>query len=259
MISLIHPILAFEDNYIWVFTDQSGKFACVVDPGDAAPVEDYLEIHGLILKEIIITHHHQDHVGGLPKLIAHYSPRVSGPSGSKTIGINNPVSEGESITVFETDFSVIEVPGHTLDHIAYFSSNSSSPILFCGDTLFAAGCGRLFEGSPAMMVNSLAKLAALPPETAVYCTHEYTLANLRFALAAEPQNIQIKDRVDDEQSKRDKNLPTLPSTIDIELSTNPFLRCDRPELQNNIAKQMNVSVGNTLDTFANLRRWKDNF
>lgn len=259
MISNIHPIPAFDDNYLWLFINPTENSACVVDPGDAAPVEEYLTRLGLHLTEILVTHHHADHVGGLASLIDRYRPRVTGPKSSGIKGIDNHVSENDTITVLGTVFSVIEVPGHTLDHIAYFSNNDGHPILFCGDTLFAAGCGRLFEGTPQMMQESLAKLTALDPNTAVYCTHEYTLANLKFAVAAEPTNTKLLERVEAEQKKRHSDQPTLPSSIKLELATNPFLRCSELGMQQHIAQKMNADLGDELETFTRLRRWKDSF
>jgi len=259
MISHIHPIPAFDDNYIWIFANEADKTACVVDPGDAGPVLTYLTGHGLTLTEILITHHHADHVGGLGALIERYAPRVSGPKSSGIKGITNHVFENDTVTVFDTEFLVIEVPGHTLDHIAYFSENQQRPILFCGDTLFAAGCGRLFEGTPQMMQKSLAKLSALDETTAVYCTHEYTLANLKFAVAAEPDNSALATRVDEEKTKRQQDNPTLPSSIGLELATNPFLRCDQQSLQRHMAQRASAMHSDELDTFTQLRQWKDNF
>ncbi|MFT4861335.1 MAG: hydroxyacylglutathione hydrolase [Pseudohongiellaceae bacterium] len=259
MISHIHPIPAFDDNYIWLFANPAEKSACVVDPGEAAPVEEYLSRHGLQLTEILVTHHHADHVGGLARLIERYSPRVTGPESSGIKGISNYVLEGDSISVFDTAFSVIEVPGHTLDHIAYYSSNNGHPIVFCGDTLFAAGCGRLFEGTPQMMQQSLAKLTQLDQETALYCAHEYTLANLKFAVAADPNNAQLNARVTAEQAKRQADQPTLPSSIGLELATNPFLRCNLQSVQQNVALKTNTTQAGELETFTQLRRWKDNF
>jgi hydroxyacylglutathione hydrolase len=259
MISHIYPIPAFDDNYIWLFVNAADKSACVVDPGDAAPVEAYLISHDLQLTEVLITHHHKDHVGGLSALIEHYSPRVSGPKSSGIKGISNYLFEGDSITVFDTEFSVIEVPGHTLDHIAYYSDNHNQPILFCGDTLFAAGCGRLFEGTAKMMQESLAKLTSLNQDTAVYCAHEYTLANLKFAIAADPENPELLARIVTEQEKRQSNKPTVPSSIALELATNPFLRCKQPEVQQLVAQRLGSPEADTLETFAELRRWKDTF
>jgi hydroxyacylglutathione hydrolase len=261
MISSIHPIPAFSDNYIWIATEEGSNKACVVDPGDAAPVLQYLEANNLSLSDIFITHHHPDHTGGIRELSAKYSPRVVGPQASNIHGITQPVREGDQIQLFEQNFSVIEVPGHTLDHIAFFCHDCSndSPILFCGDTLFAAGCGRLFEGTAAMMFESLAKLTVLEPDTRVYCTHEYTMANLRFALQADPENQVLRDRILREQQKRDAGIPTLPSNVELELATNPFLRCVSPALIKSAEHQLGHNPDNEVEVFAALRSWKDNF
>lgn len=261
MINSIHPIPAFSDNYIWIATESSGNRACVVDPGDAAPVIDYLEANNLTLTDIFITHHHPDHTGGIEQLSAKYSPRIVGPQASNIQGLTDTVAEGDQIALFDHAFSVIEVPGHTLDHIAFFCNNDSnnSPILFCGDTLFAAGCGRLFEGTPLMMFESLAKLTALSANTKVYCTHEYTMANLQFALAADPENELLKNRIVAEQEKRDAGTPTLPSSVELELATNPFLRCLNPALVKSAENQLGRNPDNEVEVFAALRSWKDNF
>ena len=238
----------------------------MVDPGDAGPVFEYLDGERRRLSHILITHHHADHTGGLARLKQEYEPMVYGPAG--IAGVERVLTEGDELGVFDTHFRVLEVPGHTLDHIAYFSEEGSKeasaleeariededdtrrPLLFCGDTLFAAGCGRLFEGTPAMMFDSLAKLAALPAATAVYCTHEYTLANLKFAAAAAAkaagagsadENDDLQQRIIRDKGSRAAGRPTLPSTIGLERATNPFLRCD------------------TVEDFAALRKWKDEF
>lgn len=259
MISKIHPIPAFQDNYIWIFTNADETSACVVDPGDPAPVQEYLETRNLKLTDILVTHHHPDHVGGLAKLIETYSPRVIGPALSQIPGISEFVKEDDTVSVFDELFTVLEVPGHTLDHLAYFSGNSNTPFLFCGDTLFAAGCGRLFEGTPQMMQKSLAKFTNLPSQTKVYCTHEYTMANLRFAFEANPNNQDLISRMAVEQEKRNNDTPTLPSTIELELLTNPFLRCHDPDLQESVARNQEISLSSEQETFVALRRWKDNF
>jgi hydroxyacylglutathione hydrolase len=261
MIKAIHPIPAFTDNYIWALLHADGKRVCVVDPGDANPVIDYLERHNLSLTEILVTHHHPDHVGGLSRLVENYAPQVMGPKGSHIKGINRFVTEGDRVSVSDTPFTVLEVPGHTLDHIAYYCDGTETelPKLFCGDTLFAAGCGRLFEGTAAVMHASLAKFTSLPPNTAVYCTHEYTLANLRFAIAADPDNAALQARLQREQEKRDQSLPTLPSSIALELQTNPFLRCQDAALQRSAELQLHHKPENEVEVFAALRRWKDNF
>lgn len=253
----IRPIPAFTDNYIWCLDD--GALACVVDPGDAAPVLAFLERHALSLAGLLITHHHADHTGGIAALLERYpGAAVYGPPNPAIAGINQPQREGDAIELLGQRFEVIAVPGHTLDHIAYFSAEHQPPLLFCGDTLFAAGCGRLFEGSPEQMFSSLQKLAGLPATTEVYCTHEYTLSNLRFARAAEPGNRALERRFEAVQRKRDRAEITLPSTIALELETNPFLRADQPELIA-AARRQDPAARSPEQVFATLRRWKDHF
>lgn len=259
MPDFIHPIPAFKDNYIWTLVDDSSRSACVVDPGDADPVQDWLEAEGLSLASILITHHHPDHTGGLLRLKDRFGPVVYGPHSGKIDGIDERLGEGDEVEILGQRYQVIEVPGHTLDHIAFYCAAAEPPLLFCGDTLFAAGCGRLFEGTPAMMHASLGKLRSLPAETRVYCTHEYTLANLRFAHAADPGNGAVESRLESESRKRERNEPTLPSSIDRELSTNPFLRCDDRDLQASVEAHAGQSLENEVAVFAALRRWKDNF
>lgn len=261
MINSIHPIPAFTDNYIWAVSTTTDNSVCVVDPGDAAPVIDYLRANALVLTDVFITHHHPDHTGGLATLTDKFAPRVIGPKHSNIEGITQFVSEGDQVELFGCTFEIMEVPGHTLDHIAYFypGGASRSPVLFCGDTLFAAGCGRLFEGTPEQMHRSLAKLKQLPAITEVYCTHEYTLANLRFALAADPNNQELVRRIQTEKTKREDSLPTLPSSIELELKTNPFLRCSDPFLAQNVRAQLSKQPANEIEVFAALRSWKDRF
>ena len=259
MISRIHPLPAFRDNYIWTVIDGGGGAACVVDPGDPAPVIDFLGANNLRLSDILITHHHMDHTGGLRELIGEYRPRVFGPPG--IAGIDKPLAEGDQLEVFDVDFRVYEVPGHTLDHIAYFHDGGrhDTPILFCGDTLFAGGCGRLFEGTPKQMLASLRKFMVLPPATAVHCTHEYTLANLDFAAAADPANPELRSRIASERGKRDIGRPTLPSTIGLELATNPFLRCGQPDLADSAGRRLGRPATDETEVFATIREWKDQF
>jgi len=261
MISTIHPIPAFTDNYIWAASEADSRQVCVVDPGAAQPVIDYLQSNELQLSDILITHHHPDHTGGIQELAGKYSCRVFGPGSSGIKGITEFVSEGDNITLFGQSLSIIEVPGHTLDHIAYYCNdeNQADPILFCGDTLFAAGCGRLFEGTPEMMHESLGKLSALPTGTRVYCTHEYTMANLQFAIAADSDNTALIERIELEKAKRAVKQPTLPSSIGLELATNPFLRCNEPKLQASTQAQSGRTSRNETEVFAALRAWKDSF
>ncbi|MBL4821667.1 MAG: hydroxyacylglutathione hydrolase [Gammaproteobacteria bacterium] len=262
MIEKIHPIPAFTDNYIWLFKDSASNNACVVDPGDAEPVLAYLEENGLNLSHILITHHHPDHTAGVAKLLSRYKATVYGPSDSPFKNTSERLQEGDEIEVYGLKFKIMNIPGHTLDHIAYFcdaSSGSPVPTLFCGDTLFAAGCGRIFEGNPAMMYESLQKLAELDPQSRVYCTHEYTLANLAFATAADPENTALQERVIAAKNKRENDIPTLPSSIALELATNPFLRCSEQGLIKSAESRNESTQANAVDVFTTLRQWKDNF
>ena len=258
------PISAFKDNYLWLLC-RSGD-AVIVDPGDAAPVERALAERGLTLGAILLTHHHADHTGGVTALAAtRPGLPVYGPATEAIDGVTVRLREGDRVVLgtLGLTLDVIDVPGHTRGHIAYFadgtSANHGTPLLFCGDTLFAAGCGRLFEGTAAQMQASLAKLAALPSETRVYCAHEYTLSNLRFAQAVEPANVALADRVDDATATRERGQPTLPSSIALERATNPFLRAEQTAVRA-AAERHTVGAGaSPLATFAALRRWKDSF
>jgi hydroxyacylglutathione hydrolase len=254
-------IPAFNDNYLWLLHD--GVSAVVVDPGDAAPVLAALDTHGLTLAAILLTHHHADHVGGVPALLQHEQVPVYGPAGEDIASITHPLWEDDLIHLpaLSLDLRVIDVPGHTRGHIAYFAARPGW--LFCGDTLFAGGCGRLFEGTPEQMVASLAKLASLPDTTQVYCAHEYTLANLRFALAVEPDNPALIARIDNEQAKRAYNEPTVPSTIALELQTNPFLRYRETAIVTRLQAAGRLPAAPSqitpTQTFAALREWKNNY
>lgn len=254
----ISPISAFNDNYIWCVACDGE--AIVVDPGDATPVIKHLEKMALTLSGILITHHHYDHVNGIDRLLELYPDiPVYGPE-NQCERINQRVRHKDSVTVLGLNFDVIAVPGHTLDHIAYYLENSpSGPALFCGDTLFAGGCGRLFEGTPEQMLNSLGLIQALPANTAVYCAHEYTLSNLKFALVVEPENRSLQDRFVDAQARRAENLPTVPSDLALELLTNPFLRTENSVVQQHVAAHTDLKSWNQIDIFANLRAWKDDF
>jgi len=252
----VTPIPAFSDNYIWLLRQDATPDVAVVDPGDASPVIEALERESLALDTILVTHHHPDHTGGVAELVKRYGCRVVGPAGSRIDGIDEPLSDGDACRILGRRFEVLTVPGHTLDHIAFFASGTP-PLLFCGDTLFSAGCGRLFEGSPEQMFDSLSRLAALPEDTLVFAAHEYTLVNLRFAQAADPDNT-LRDRFLAEcQQARSLDRPTLPSTIGRERQINPFLRAAEPGVRQAAAAQ--GDTGSSLATFATLRAWKDRF
>ncbi len=263
----ITGIPAFSDNYIWLVDD--GERAVAVDPGDASVVMQRLESTGLTLDAVLITHHHPDHTGGLATLVDAYPElRIIGPKNPGIKLVNQRVAEGDRVEVLGSlELEVIDVPGHTLDHIAFFASpdaqspklaNLDEPVLFCGDTLFAGGCGRLFEGSAAQMHNSLSKLAQLDERTKVYCAHEYTLANLKFALAVEPENQALQHRFEDVTAKRENNQPTVPSSLQLELDTNPFLRSGAPAIWETL-KHQGHNVSDDVSAFALVRNWKDNF
>lgn len=247
-------IPAFKDNYIWLL--RKGACALVVDPGEARPVLEVIERERLTLTAILITHHHADHQGGVAGLLARHPAPVYGPASESITALSEPLHGGEAIAPggLGTQFEVLAVPGHTLGHLAYYGGGR----LFCGDTLFAGGCGRLFEGTPAHMHDSLRRLAALPDETAVYCAHEYTEANLRFALAVEPGNRRLRQRIDEVAVARASGEATVPSTIALERATNPFLRCSAPEVVA-AAQQRGGRAADPLAVFTVLREWKNSF
>lgn len=259
----IEPIPAFTDNYIWVIRHQSegARSVFVVDPGDANPVIEYLHKKDLNLAGILITHHHPDHVGGVRQLLETFDPNLAviGPANPDLTLLSRQVGQGDKVEVFGALFSVLEVPGHTLDHIAFYTAATPAPVLFCGDTLFSGGCGRLFEGTPAQMHESLQKLADLPDETAVYCTHEYTLGNLQFALAVEPQNEALNSYLVECQQRRADNLATLPSTIGQERAINPFLRSHQPKVREAVQTHAGAVLSTPTEVFRATREWKDHF
>lgn len=249
----IVPIPAFEDNYIWLIRNDTAAVA--VDPGDADPVMDYLNRHGLELGAILLTHHHGDHTGGAAELRRRFECPVYGPCREAIASITHPVGEGDSITLpsLGIRFQVLDVPGHTAGHVAYYGINS----LFCGDALFACGCGRLFEGTAQQMQASLAKISTLPDDTRVYCAHEYTLENIHFALRIEPGNAALLEREQRERRTRAQDRPTLPSTIALEKQTNPFLRWDAPGIIESASRFAGHPLHGPVDVFAALRRWRD--
>ena len=261
-------IPAFQDNYLWLIDD--GEHAVAVDPGDAQPVLDELNKRNLTLTSILVTHHHADHIGGIDALLKHYSVPVIGPADSRIPQLTQRVADGETYTLLGQTAQVIEVPGHTLHHIAYFINQPNAfgaPLLFCGDTLFAAGCGRVFEGTFTQMRQSLAKLRELPESTRIYCAHEYTQANLAFALAVEPQNKLLHQRIESVNELRAAGLPSIPSILADELGTNPFLRYDNDAViaaavrrTNTRLDAHNSEVKYDHDViFAVIRQWKDIF
>ena len=251
----IHAVPAFKDNYIWIL-ERAGN-AAAVDPGDALPVEAFLADRGLTLTAVLATHHHADHVGGLPALAAHWRCPTFGPAREVAAKLDRRLVHGERFEVpgLGVSLETLDIPGHTAGHIALFGEE----MVFCGDTLFACGCGRLFEGTPAQMTDSLGKLARLPGDTRVYCGHEYTMANIRFAQAVEPRNRALDERKEREAAKRLRGEPTLPSTIADELATNPFLRCDEPDVVASAEKHAGRKLAGPVDVFAEIRAWKNAF
>jgi hydroxyacylglutathione hydrolase len=254
----ISPIPAFSDNYIWCVA-RDGE-AIIVDPGDAVPVLKHLEQHQLKLSAILITHHHYDHVSGIELLCQHYPQTpVYGPE-NQCPDINQRLNHGQSITLLGHEIDIIAVPGHTLDHIAYFIPDTSpAPLLFCGDTLFAGGCGRLFEGTAEQMLTSLGLISALPINTKVFCAHEYTLSNLRFAQAVEPENLELQQRIKNDSAQRAQGRPTVPSELALELLTNPFMRTEQSAVEHSVLAHTGLKHLEEKDIFSNLRKWKDNF
>lgn len=256
----ITPLPAFSDNYIWLLQDAAARRCAVVDPGDSTPVLTWLAAHpDWQLSDILITHHHHDHTDGVLALKQATGARVLGPALEDIPGRDLALADGQTIHLLDRDWQVLLVPGHTAGHIALFGDADGEPVLFCGDTLFAAGCGRLFEGTAEQMHASLQRLASLPPQTRVYCTHEYTLSNLRFALAAEPDNPALQQRLAQATALREQDLPTLPSTLTLELATNPFLRVSEPAIRNKCAERAEGPLASPSAVFAALRSWKDNF
>lgn len=252
---LIEPIPAFNDNYIWWLSN--GRSAAVVDPGDAAPVARRLSDTRLQLTAILVTHHHGDHVGGVEALVHATGAHVFGPAAEPIPCVRTRLAGGDRFELLGHRFEVLDVPGHTSGHIAYYAPSLAA--VFCGDTLFAGGCGRLFEGTPAQMSESLARLAALPAATRVYCAHEYTLANLRFALAVEPANEDLKARQRACEALRAAGTPTVPSTIADERATNPFLRCEVAAVRARAERETPGAGASNVATFAALREWKNRF
>ena len=264
----VQPISAFDDNYIWLLS--KAHCAVVVDPGDAQPVIEALKNDNLVLQAILITHHHADHMGGVLELLAwcerHQSiqPKVYGPANEEIVGMSDPVFGGDVVKIPSLDahLNVIDVPGHTAGHIAFYldGKNIDHPNhLFCGDTLFASGCGRLFEGTATQMSHSLNQLKQLPEDTWVHCAHEYTLSNIKFALAVEPDNADLIDWQNKAQSLRQQGIPTVPTTLAHEKRVNPFLRCEEVSVIQAVIDQRALQQTDPVSVFAALRSWKDTF
>ncbi|MDB5928661.1 MAG: Hydroxyacylglutathione hydrolase [Polaromonas sp.] len=251
------PIPAFADNYLWLLHD--GKRALVVDPGDAEPVFKALAHLKLQLSSILVTHHHADHTGGIDALRNATGASVHGPATEHIPAPFEKLREGDSVSSLGLDFQVLDVPGHTSGHIAFYTPDmNGKPLLFCGDTLFSGGCGRLFEGTPAQMLSSLDKLAALPDQTQVCCAHEYTLANLRFAMAVEPGNAELTAYHEHCLRLRGQGIPTLPSAIAQEKLINPFLRTRQPQIMAAV-HGFDASAHDDNTVFAALRQWKNQY
>ncbi|MBA1228109.1 hydroxyacylglutathione hydrolase [Pseudomonas viridiflava] len=256
----IHALPAFNDNYIWLLQDLSAKRCAVVDPGDAAPVLAWLADHpDHTLTDILITHHHNDHVGGVARLKQVSGAKVQGPQAESIPARDVALNDHDRVTVLGLEFTVHAVPGHTLGHIAFYHDDATRPLLFCGDALFAAGCGRLFEGTPEQMHASLDRLAALPDSTQIYCAHEYTLSNLKFAQAVEPDNRDIAERLALVVRLRDENRITLPSNLALEKRTNPFLRAHETSVKEKVDERDGHENASQSAVFASLRAWKDTF
>ncbi len=260
----ILPIPAFNDNYLWLLRSADGRQATVVDPGDARAVIDRLEAEHLELTHVLVTHHHADHVGGLAELKRRFPHLcVHGPHNPRIEGIDRRYSAGQTLRLdgFEASFEVIEVPGHTLDHIAWFApvvgSKDPRPVLFCGDTLFSGGCGRLFEGTAEQMQTSLSRLGSLPPTTLIYCAHEYTASNLRFARMVEPDSEALNARHRDVEILRAADQPTVPTTLAIELATNPFMRSGQATVRRAALARLGREATHDAEVLGAIRAWKD--
>lgn len=262
MIQVI-PVRAFSDNYIWLIRlpekrspDRPGGHAVIVDPGDVPPVLDALDAHQMKPAAILVTHHHHDHVGGIAGLLARFTVPVYGPAGMRNSPVDHPLQDGDTVTLGQDlSLRVIAVPGHAADHLAYYGGD----LLFCGDTLFTGGCGRLIDGTASQLYASLERLSALPDRTRVYCGHEYTLSNLRFASRVEPGNLRLAERLARAIEQRDRGLATVPSTLAEEKATNPFLRCHLAAVRGAAERFCDKPLNTSLEVFAMIRSWKDAF
>lgn len=250
----VHPIKAFTDNYIWLIQPSNDAKVIVVDPGDATPVLQWLSDNQAEVDSYLITHHHHDHTGGLTDLLQQHPAPVIGPANETITEITQTVENGDVFNRLGVTFEVIATPGHTLDHISFYSLG----YLFCGDTLFSGGCGRMFEGTPAQFVESLSTLRQLPGDTRVFCAHEYTQANLNFARKVEPNNAVLASYYDKVELMRQQDQITLPSSLQLELAINPFLRFDQQGVIAAAKQRADESVSTNAEVFGIIRQWKDN-
>ncbi|MCY4330376.1 MAG: hydroxyacylglutathione hydrolase [Endozoicomonadaceae bacterium] len=256
----IDPVSAFSDNYIWMITDKFRNTTYAVDPGEALPVERYCQKNKVRLVGILITHHHYDHTGGVDELTNNHNIPVYGPLGSHP-KITHVLKKNDNLALPAGTFKVIAVPGHTLDHIAYFSDTLlKQPVLFIGDTLFSSGCGRIFEGNAEIMYNSVHYIRNnLHDSTLLFCAHEYTQNNLKFALCVEPSNLHLQQRIREVQQLREKNLPSVPTSLQAEKKINPFLRTEQHDIIKNCSAWCGKQLSSEISVFATLRQWKDGF
>ena len=254
----VHPIHAFSDNYIWVIHNQI--HAVVIDPAIASPVIEYLQSKKLQLSAILITHHHHDHTGGNAELLRSFDVPVYGPHNESIATVSHPLREGDQVNLEEMSLNlmIIDTPGHTRGHIAYYGSNPFN-MVFCGDTLFACGCGRVFEGTTQQMYQSLQKLSQLPGDTLIFCSHEYTLGNIQFAKVVDPKNAQLIDFEIAAQELRNRNVPTIPTTLTLERKVNPFIRCKQQEIINSAQNYTGKPLPDPIEVFTALREWKNHF
>lgn len=258
----LYCLPALKTNYFWLLQpDEQVPEAYIFDPGDAAPVRDALQKHRLTLSGIVVTHHHWDHTDGIDSLLSAHPVPVYGPKSERIPQVTHTLSEGDTLTLGRLEFQVLATPGHTLDHIAFLlpRRGEQPASLFSADNIFGAGCGRMFEGEPEVFLKTLKRLASLEAETRIYCSHEYTLANIAFALAVEPENAALQRRRDSEQARRDQSEPTVPLTLALELATNPFLRTDQPAVAAAAETHAGATLATEAEVFAEIRRWKDHF
>lgn len=254
----VHPIHAFSDNYIWVIHNHT--HAAVIDPGIASPVIEYLLSKKLQLSAILITHHHHDHTGGNTELLQSFDVPIYGPHNESIATVSHPLRDGDQVNLKEMSLNliIIDTPGHTLGHIAYYGSNPFN-MVFCGDTLFACGCGRVFEGTTQEMYQSLQKLSQLPGDTLIFCSHEYTLGNIQFAKVVDPKNSQLIDFEIAARELRNRNVTTIPTTLTLERKINPFIRCEQQEVINSAQNYSGKLLPDPVAVFTALRAWKNHF